>query len=156
MAISSRLREFLDKEGIDYKHMEHARAYTASETAGAQHVPGEQLIKAVVVKSNGNYMMCVLSAIHMIDFDKLKKTVGNKDITLAAEDEVRPLFPDEETGAEPPFGNLYNIPTFVDKAIESNSDVVFNAGTHTDTVKMKASDYLRLVTPTIGEFGKHI
>ena len=92
--------------------MEHARAYTASETAGAQHVPGEQMIKAVVVKSNGNYMMCVLPAIHMIDFDKLKKPLGTMMFLLLQRTKFAPSSPMRRQAQNPHLGTSTTSPHF--------------------------------------------
>jgi Ala-tRNA(Pro) deacylase len=156
MSISTKVKEYLDREHVGYQILQHSLAYTAMEIAGAQHVPGKQLIKSVIVKADGNFFMCVLPAIHLIDFDKLKKITGAKDIQLAKEREISELFPDYEMGAEPPFGQLYSLRVFVDKMLEENEEIVFNAGTHTDMIKIKFKDFIRLTKPTIADFGTHI
>jgi len=156
MSISAKIKNYLDKEHIGYQILEHSLAYTALEIAGTQHVPGKNLIKSVIVKADGQYVMCILSAIHMIDFDKLKKLTGAKQLDLAKEKEVADLFPEYETGAEPPFGQLYGLKVYVDKIVTEDNEIVFNAGTHTDMLKIKYTDFARLANPIVGEFGKHI
>ena len=156
MAIPSKLKSYLDKEKVRYEIAEHTLAYTASEVAGSHHVPGKQMIKAVIIKSQGRYIMCVLPAIHLVDFDKLKKVVGSQDITLADEADLKKLFPDYDVGAEPPFGHLFGLKVLVDQALEDDEEIVFNAGTHTDVIKMKTRDFLNLVHPTLVEIGTHI
>ncbi len=156
MAISSKVKEYLDKEGVKYEVAEHPLAYTATEIAGSQHVPGKQMIKSVIVKCDGEFVMCVLPAIHLIDFEKLKVTTGAKDLKLADEHDIAKLFPDYEIGAEPPFGQLYGLKVFADKLLEEDSEIVFNAGTHTDVVKIKFEDFKRLTNPVIAEIGTHI
>ncbi len=156
MAISSKLKSFLDKEDVEYQVQEHPLAYTAQEVAGEQHIPGKQMVKSVIVKSGDHFMMCVLPAIHLIDFDKLKALVGNGDISLADEEEIAKLFPDYEVGAEPPFGHIYGLEVFADRKLQESEEIAFNAGTHTDVVKMKFKDYLRLANPKLADIGTHI
>ena len=156
MAVPTKLKSYLDKEKIRYEVAEHPLAYTASEIAGSQHVPGKQMVKSVIIKSQGKFFMCVLPAIHLIDFDKLKKVLGSKDITLADEEEIAKLFPDYDLGAEPPFGHLYGLKVYADLSLEDDDEIVFNAGTHTDVVKMKMDDFKRLVKPVMSEIGTHI
>jgi len=156
MAISAKVKQFLEENGVEFEQMEHTPAFTASEIAGTQHVPGKQMIKSVIVKTDGEFIMCVLPAIHMIDFEKLAKVTGAKDIQLAEESDLAHLFPDYETGAEPPFGQLYGLKVFADQMIKEDNHIVFNAGTHTDVVKINLDDFSRLVNPTFADIGTHI
>lgn len=156
MTISARLEEYLKKEGVEYEPMHHSAAYTASEIAGAQHIPGKHVVKTVIVKSSDTYLMCVLSAIHLVDFDKLQSETGLQNLELASEPEVEKLFPDYEKGAEPPFGHLYGLKVYIDSLLEDNEYICFNAGTHTDMVKMKTADYIRLANGKSASFGRHV
>lgn len=156
MAISPKIKEYLDNQGISYEIAEHPLAYTATEVAGSQHIPGRQMVKSVIIKSNDEFMMCVLPAIHMVDFEKLKNLLGRESLKLANEDEIAKLFPNYDVGAEPPFGQLYGLKVYADKVLESEDEIVFNAGTHTDVVKMKFNDYKRLVNPILAIIGTHI
>ncbi|MEX2304579.1 MAG: YbaK/EbsC family protein [Waddliaceae bacterium] len=156
MAISSKLKKFLDEKGVDYEAQEHPLAYTAQQVAGEHHVPGKQMVKSVIVKSGDRFIMCVLPSTHLIDFDKLKNVVGNGEISLADEEEIAQLFPDYEVGAEPPFGYLYGLEVLADRILQEDDEITFNAGTHTDVVKMKFKDYLRLESPKLVDIGTHI
>lgn len=156
MAIAEKIIKYLDQKHVGYQILQHALAYTAMETAGAQHIPGKQLIKSVIVKADGKYIMCVLPSIHIINFDKLKKITQSKEIYLATEDEIKNLFPDFEVGAEPPFGDLFGLEVYVDRAVSENEEIVFNAGTHTDTLKIKYKDFTLLTKSKEANFGIHI
>lgn len=156
MGIAIKLKNYLDKEKIPYELLEHSLAYTALEIAGSQHIPGRQVAKSVIVKSDDIFLMCVLPAIHYIDLQKFKKILNSKHLELAQEEEIAKLFPEFEVGAEPPFGNLYGLPLYADKSLEVDEDIVFNAGTHTDMVKMKWRDYQRIAKPQIVDLGIHI
>lgn len=156
MPISPKVKAFLDDQNVDYEIAEHPIAYTAMEVAGSQHIPGKQMVKSVIIKANAEFVMCVLPAIHLIDFEKLKSVTGEEKIKLANEQEIALLFPDYEVGAEPPFGQLYGLKVYADKILEEDHEIFFNAGTHTDVVKMTFTDYKRLVNPIIEDIGTHI
>lgn len=156
MSISRKIQELLEKENIEYEVLEHELAYTALEIAQAQHVPGHQVIKCVVVNADGKWILCVLPATHKIDFDQLNRTFSFKASSLANEGKVASLFPGCDVGAMPPFGRLGGIPVYVDSNLQENETIVFNAGTHTEMLKMHFHDFIRLEKPMIGEFSVHI
>lgn len=156
MTISSKIKSFLDNSKVGYQILEHPVAYTALEVAGSQHIPGRQVAKCVIVNADGEFWMCVLPSIHFIDFDKLKAFTGAKELRLANEAELSRLFPDVELGAEPPFGHLYGLKVIIDKALEEDETIAFNAGTHTDMIQMKFDDFQRLSHCISGEIGVHI
>ena len=156
MAISSQLKSFLTKHKVKYKSVKHPTAYTAQEIAAAQHVPGKQLAKCVLVKSDKGLHLAVLPAIHRVAFDKLKKLLRAKKVSLASEADIKQTFPDVEVGAMSVFGNLYEVPVIVDKTLAESAEIVCNAGTHTETVKLRYRDFGRLAKPKVGAFGLHV
>lgn len=156
MTVAKKIKELLEREKITYQVLEHELAFTALEVAQAQHIPGHQMIKSIIVGVDGRWIMCVLPSTHKIDFDKFKRALQAKDANLANESKVAALFPGFEIGAMPPFGHIAGIKVYLDKSLEENDTVAFNAGTHTDVLKIKLKDYIRLVNPEIIDFSKHI
>lgn len=156
MTASSKIVSYLKDQKIPFELLEHPTAYTALEIADKQHVKGKMVVKSVIIKVDGKPIMCVLPSIHLVDFEGIKALSGGSDLRLATEEEVSSLFPDYETGAEPPFGQLYGVEVFFDKFLENEEEILFNAGSHTDLIKIKTADYLSLVRPKIAEFGVHI
>lgn len=152
MAISSTLKAFLDQQHVSYKSLKHPAVYTAQEIAAAQHVPGKQLAKCVAVNTEQGLALAVLPAVHRVDFAKLKTLLGAKKVSLASEADIKRAFPDVEVGAMSPFGNLYHVPTVVDESLSSSPEIVCNAGTHTETIKLSYGDLERLATPRVGSF----
>ena len=148
---SKKLKEFLDTNKVKYVSISHSSAYTAMEIAALAHVPGKDLAKTVMIKVNGHMAMVVLPATHMIKMDLLKKAVGNENVRLATEQEFKDKFPDCEVGAMPPFGNLYNIEVFASSALKDDEEIVFNAGTHTELIKLSYKDFERLVNPKVAD-----
>ncbi len=156
MTILRRLREYLDEKKVRYEVSSHREAFTAQDIAAALHVPGQKLAKVVMIKSGERFMMAVLPATWKIDMEKMKKVLKNTDVRLATENEFKDLFPACDVGAMPPFGNLYNLDVYVDKSLTEDREIVFNAGTHVDTVNMNYQDFAALVKPVVAEFGKHV
>jgi Ala-tRNA(Pro) deacylase len=156
MPYMTRVKEFLDKNGVKYEQFKHRQAFTAQGVAQEQHVSGKLVAKVVVVKADGKYALAVLPAHCRVALDRMKELLGAQQVSLATEDEFAALFPDCELGAMPPFGNLYNVPTLVDSALERDEEIYFQAGTHVDTIKMKFADYNRLVQPKIGNFALRV
>ncbi len=148
--------EYLKKSGVKYESKKHKPVFSAQQMAAVEHEPGRFVVKPVVVKVDGKYMMCVLAACYKIDLGALKKQLGAKSVELAEEEEMGQLFGDCELGAEPPFGNLYDVPTIMDKALEADDHIVFQAGSHDKAVQMKMADYRKLVKPKILEFSYHL
>lgn len=156
MSDSKDIRELLDKERISYQMLEHPQAFTAMEIAEAQHIPGQEVLKTVIVKIDDHFAMCVLPATHQVDFNKLKKVLKAQDVQLAPESQVAHLFPDCEVGAMPPFGHMAKLKVYLDKILEENDSVAFNAGTHSQMIKIRFKDYLKLAKPVFLDFGVHI
>jgi len=149
MPILTTLRQFLDQNAVVYAVGSHPQAFTAQEVAQAQHTPGRELAKVVMLRSGAEFFMAVLPAPYRVDLDLAKTALGKPDLRLASEQEFASLFPKCEAGAMPPFGNLYNLRVYVDRSLTRDEDIVFNAGTHTQTVKMKYADFARLVQPQV-------
>src|SRR3989338_10514307 len=126
MAISGKLRTFLAESKIRYTVARHPVAYTAQEIAAAQHVPGRQLAKSVLVNTDSGPVLVVLPAIHLIDLKKLKTALRAKQLSIAKETDIKQQFPDIEVGAMSPFGNLYGVPVIVDRELGEAEEVVFN------------------------------
>ncbi|MDR9451289.1 MAG: YbaK/EbsC family protein [Acidimicrobiia bacterium] len=143
---AQRVRRHLISHGVGYQVQEHPPAYTAQEVAAVEHVSGKEFAKPVIVNADGRLIMIVLPANRLLDLDKLKALLNSDHVRLAREDEFAPIFDDCERGAEPPFGNLYGLPTIVDSCLTSE-EVVFNAGSHTKTMKLATIEYLGLVHP---------
>ena len=152
MPILTKLREYLDKQGVKYEVLSHRQAFTAQEVAEAQHIKGRELAKVVMLRSAGEFFMAVLPAPYRVDLDLAQGVVGRREVHLATEEEFSGLFPQCEAGAMPPFGNLYGLPVYVDQSLTRDDDIVFNAGTHTQTVRMKYADFARLVQPRVAAF----
>lgn len=151
-----RVMQFLDESGVKYEIRQHRPAFTAQSIAAEEHEPGKFVAKPVIIKADDKYVMCVLAACYKMDIEALKGQLGAKAVRLAEEKEIGQLFPDCDLGAEPPFGNLYELTTILDKAMEKDDHIIFQAGSHDKSVRLKMDDYRKLVKPKVLEFSYHL
>jgi Ala-tRNA(Pro) deacylase len=147
-----KLKEFLDKEKIKYVSIMHSTAYTAQEVAASAHITGRELAKTVIVHLDGQMAMAVLPANRKIVLQDLREVTGSDQVKFASEEQFREKFPECETGAMPPFGNLYGMEVFLAESLTENDEIAFNAGSHTEVIRMKMADFERLVQPKVVSF----
>jgi len=148
---ASKLQAFLDEHDVRYDTIHHPQSFTAQEIAASAHIPGRELAKTVMVKLDGRLAMAVVPAPDQVSLMRLKEMTGAHTVALAAEEDFRDLFVSCETGAMPPFGNLWDVPVFVDRKLEEDESIAFNGGSHTELVRLAWADYRRLVEPEVGE-----
>lgn len=154
MPIALKLKSFLDRNHVNYHVLKHHKTYTSQEIAEALHIPGKELAKVVILKTRGKFIMAVLPAHYKVDLVEMTNTLATDDLQMAAEQEFAGRFPDCEIGSMPPFGNLYGMDVYVDETLTEDEEIVFEAGNHTEAIKIAYRDFERLVQPQIGQFGR--
>ena len=147
-----KLKESLDREKVKYVSIVHSTAYTAQEVAASAHITGKELAKTVIVELDGKMAMAVLPANRKIVLQDLREITGSDEVKFASEEEFKKKFPDCETGAMPPFGNLYGMDVYVAESLTRNDEIAFNAGSHTEVIKMAYEDFELLVRPRVVSF----
>lgn len=152
MSISQTLKEYLDHEYVHYDILPHPEAFRASAMAQTLHTPEKEIAKVVIVKAEERFVMTVLPASWNVDLHRLREVLATNHVRLATEDEIKGLFPDCELGAMPPFGILYGLPVYVDQSLTEDDEIVFQAGTHSEAIRMRYIDFATLVFPVVEEF----
>jgi Ala-tRNA(Pro) deacylase len=147
-----RLEDYLRKNAVPFEVQHHPRVVTAQEVAATEHIPGKMLAKTVMVLADGEMVMLALPASYQVDLEKAGGVLEAAEVRLAEEEEFENAFPDCEVGAMPLFGNLYDLPVYVEEALAEDETIFFRAGTHTDTMSVGYADFERLVEPTVAEF----
>ena len=147
-----KLKAYLDENGIKYVTIKHSSAYTSQEIAASAHLPGKEFAKTVMIKISGKMTMAVLPASYKVDFSVLQDIFGKHKVVLATESEFKYLFPDCELGAMPPFGNLYDMDVFVAESLAEDEEIAFNAGNHTEIIRLRYADFESLVKPRVFKF----
>ncbi len=152
MSISRTLKEYLDREQVKYNVLPHREAYRAVVLAQLLETPVQEMAKVVIIKEDDWFVMIVLQAGCHIDPHRLREVFMTDDVRLATEQEFKNLFPDCELGAMPPFGPLYGLPVYVDRSLTEDEYIVFEAGTHSDAIRMRYRDFAALVFPVVVDF----
>ena len=153
MTCKERLEAYLREKGVPYQNQHHARAISAQEVAATEHVPGRMFAKTVIVTPDDeqSMVMLVLPAPSHVNPLKASAAMGVSEVHLADEERFADAFPDCEVGAMPPFGNLYEVPVYVHRALGEDETIVFRSGTHTDTMSVSYADFEKLVRPTVAD-----
>lgn len=146
-----KVKDLLDSHHVRYVSIAHSPAYTCQEVAQSAHIGGREMAKTTMVKLDGELAMAVVPANERVDLERLQKTAGASKVEIATESEFRGLFPDCEPGAMPPFGNLYGLRVFVSDELARADQIAFNAGSHTEVIKMTYEDYERFVHPVVAQ-----
>jgi Ala-tRNA(Pro) deacylase len=154
MPISQRIRDYLESNLASYELLHHPQAFTGQEVAHSLHVSGKRLAKTLVLKADGRLVMAVMPASHRLNLQELRAALEVGHLEMVPESELAKLFPDCDLGAVPPLGKLYGIDVCVDRAVADSEEIIFCAGTHEDCIRMKFSDFERLVVPRLGRFSE--
>ncbi len=141
MSVPQSIADFLTGEGVPYSTLTHPVAYTAQEETAAAHIPGREWAKTVVCFAGDEPLLAVLPAPYAVDLKQLRQVAAVKTLRLAREDELEALYPDSEPGAMPPLGPLYGQRVIVETSLAANPEIVFNAGTHADAIRMRYTDF---------------
>lgn len=148
------LDSFLQGARVPFTTFQHPPAFTAQEEAAVSHVPGCSWAKVVVCVADDELILAVVPAHRLVDLDALRLLMGAGTMRLAREREFARSYPECELGAMPPFGPLYHQRVFVDRSLVGESQMVFNAGTHTDAIRMHFGDFAELANPIVGAFAR--
>ncbi len=149
-----KLKQFLDEHGVRYVTVRHSPAFTAQEVAASAHLSGYEMAKTVIVKVNGQMAMAVLPAPMHVDLPHLKELIGADKVELAHESEFKERFAESELGAMPPFGNLYGMDVYVADRLADDEYIAFNAGTHTELIRLRYREFEQLVRPRVLAFAQ--
>jgi Ala-tRNA(Pro) deacylase len=147
-----KLEDLLASRHIPFERLAHRRAYTANRMAQMLHVPGKEVAKTVVLRTDHGHVLAVLPATRRVDLIRVGRALGEEHVQLASEQEMERLFPDCECGAMPPFGSLYQLPTIVDESLAEDRVIVFEAQGHEQAIRMSYQDYEALEHPRKGHF----
>lgn len=157
MSIAHTVEDYMVRQGIHYDVVTHRETGSSMETAQAAHVPGDAVAKAVILEDEEGYVMAVVPATHQVRLAKLRKQLQRNLLRLADESDLSRLFRDCSSGAIPPLGMIYGLPTVVDDALAEKTDLYFEAGDHRDLIHMDADGFEALfATAQHGRISHHV
>jgi Ala-tRNA(Pro) deacylase len=151
--IFDRLSERLKSAGAAFKILDHPPVYTSAEAAVARGVDLHSGAKALIVKVETQFVMIVLPADFSLHTKAVKQAMNCKNLRFANAEEVLALTA-LKPGSIPPFGSLFNLPTYCDSRLGDNASINFNAGLHTRSINMAYEEYLAVEKPALGIYGE--
>jgi Ala-tRNA(Pro) deacylase len=137
---------YLQTRQIPYTILPHRHTTSSRETAEAAHVSVEQLAKAVIFWDRVGYLMAVVPGDRHVGVETLSSRLG-RQLMLADEARIAPVFNDCEPGAIPPVGPAYGMETIVDDGLVGLPDIYFEAGDHEDLIRVDGEQFLRMLNP---------
>ena len=147
-SVYDKIKHLLDGCKIEYTISVHEPVRTSKEAARIRGTDISTGAKAMVVKANNTYCLCVLPADKKLDWKKVEAVLGVKNARLATIDEAQSVTK-VQVGGVPPLGNVMGLPTYFDESLLNIERVNFNAGLKTHSVSMLTKDLVKLVVPTI-------
>lgn len=148
MTVLEDIKKLLDTHKISYKCWTHEPVHTSEEAARIRGTPLESGAKALVLRSEGKFLMVVIAGDKKIDLKKVKKAIESDRLSLAMPEEVFQVT-QCKIGSVPPFGNLFSIPVYLDQSLLRSPIINFNAGRHDTSIAMNINDYKQVVKPVI-------
>ena len=155
MSLLPRLQKLFDENDVEYQILHHPKDFRARTTAADTHTPPAEFAKAVFLWIDGKYALAALPADHFVALSRLARSIEANTVRLATEFEMGDLCPDCETGAAPPFGELFGLATYASPALSRDEIITFNGGTHRDAVRMPWTEYARLAHPKVVPLSRH-
>ncbi len=150
------VQQFLERREVSFSTLQHEPTFDAQHLAQSVHVTGEAVAKAVLLRADDGYVLAVVPATHIVDLKLAKKALGCAVMALATEKECGSHFTDCDLGALPPFGSHYGMRTLVDASLMADDEIVFEANTHREAIRMRAYDFKWLESPLIAQFSHHV
>lgn len=149
----SRLAKYLDEQKIKYKTIAHKVVYTAHDIAATTKKKINEIAKVVLVKTDQGYALVIVPAGKYIDFAAIKTALKVKKVSIATEKEIEKYLK-TKVGLLHPFGNLYKIPTLIDRGFARAKKFVASAESYTESLEIALKDFEKLAQPIKGLFAK--
>lgn len=157
--VFEKIIKMLDEQKVSYEHLTHEHVHSSQDTAKIRGSSIEQAAKAIILKikpkgsESYSIIQCVLPGNTKILLKNLRKMLNLKSISLASPEEVF-----EKTnctiGSVPPFGNMFDLITYADESLFNQDELVFSAGTHNDSIRIKSEDWKKVVKPVVERFAE--
>ena len=154
MATASWIKSLLDQRGVAYEELHHREVFTAQEVARSEHVSGHRLAKVVVVLADHRPVELIVPASRRVVLGRVREVLGAGEVRLASEAEMDQIFTECETGAIPPLRHGKDMEVLMDASMQVEGEMLFQAGTHQDVIRLKFQDWLRLVSPRVALFSE--
>lgn len=153
MAIPQKTKAYLDKKLAKYDELSHRTVYTAYDAAQTLKRELREIAKGLLIAADKAYVIAVIPANMRLDLGKLRKALQVKKVSIPNEKLMVKVIK-VKPGAMTAFGGLHKIEVVVDKSLLKTKEIILSAGSMTDSVRMKAKDYIELEQAKLASFAK--
>lgn len=144
MALPKKIKNFLEKKKIKFEVLNHKTVYTAFDKSQTLKVPQRIVGKTLILKADRKLYLALISADKKLDFKKFKNMILAKNLNLASESLIKRKFKGVKVGAVPPFGEIWQVPTFIDKSLKKEKEIILNGGDWNTSIKISPKDLEKL------------
>ena len=149
MALPRPLAQYLQKHKISHLAIPHRTVFTAYDLAQTLREKLDTIGKTLLVKANSDHILVVIPGHRRLDLGKLKKLLGAAKVVIAQEKEMVSKLK-VKAGALTPFGGFHKLRVIIDTPLSKATSLVLGSGSFTDSIRMRARDFLRMESPTVG------
>ncbi|NMC35683.1 hypothetical protein GYA49_01420, partial [Candidatus Beckwithbacteria bacterium] len=152
-SVFEQIKNYLETEKVAFEIFEHEPVFTCEQAIAISKTKPEENAKALLLEADDQAIMTVLSADKKLDLKALKQITGKKDVSIGSKELLKKAT-GLEPGSVPPFGSLWKLPTYLEEGFSKAETIYFNAGSHTQTIKMSMADFIKVEKPQIASFAK--
>ena len=144
-----RAKEALKKFNSEIKVIElEQTARTANDAANSLNTEVGSIVKSLLFRNEGNFLLCLVSGDKRCSLNKLKKIFNSKDLSMASPDEVK-----DQTGytigGVSPVGHKNKLEILVDESLNRFKNLYAAAGHPNCIFKINFDDLLNLTNGTV-------
>jgi Ala-tRNA(Pro) deacylase len=152
-SVFDRLAGLIEQHGVPFDVLRHEPVYTSDDAARVRGTPLSSGAKALICKADERFLMFVLPADRRLASKQIRKQHAMRSLRFASREEVLQLT-GLEPGSIPPFGSLFDLPTWCDQRLAAEPRINFNAGDHSISISMTYTDYVAVENPQLGQFSE--
>ena len=139
-----RAKEALNKFNTEIKVIElEQTARTANDAANSLNTEVGSIVKSLLFRNEGNFLLCLVSGDKRCSLNKLKKIFNSKDLSMASPDEVK-----DQTGytigGVSPVGHKNKLEILVDESLSRFKNLYAAAGHPNCIFKINFDELLNL------------
>ena len=144
-----RAKEALKKFNSEIKVIElEQTARTANDAANSLNTEVGSIVKSLLFRNEGNFLLCLVSGDKRCSLNKLKKIFNSKDLSMASPDEVK-----DQTGytigGVSPVGHKNKLEILVDESLNRFKNLYAAAGHPNCIFKINFDELLNLTNGTV-------
>jgi Ala-tRNA(Pro) deacylase len=147
MSVATWIQHELEQSGVAFEETHHDEVYTSQRLAQREHMSGHRVAKVVIVIADGRPVELIMPASRRVLLAQVRSLLEAKNLRLATEEELQQYFTDCELGAIPALRHWKDVDILMDTSLRTDGDILIQAGTHRDAVRLRFDDWFRMVNP---------